>query len=199
MSPNREQHDSIEAPLNSILVAETLRDSVPNRAARKPKKKPTDAEERVSVFWRIFGGTLLSIAALVVLTICQHFNNVLNELRGDLGRLNDELRKDMSHLDADLRKDLGRLNEVQGEGVKKEEFNSRLKSVWDGMKEVQVLSTAVTALKERDMIREQHLREENDRKELVRELQLLRERLANLEGKQAGGNPAPKTPAGKGE
>ena len=102
-----------------------------------------------------------------------------------MGRLNEDIRKEMSHLDTDLRKDLGRLNEAQGGVVKIEDFNSRLRSVWDSIKELQTLSASVSALKERDLLREQHLREENERRELVRELQLLRERLANLEGKQA--------------
>jgi hypothetical protein len=164
-------------------MSEVLRDSVPVRAADKPEKAGSD--ERMPLFWRVFGGTILSIAALAAITVCQYFNSVLGGLRGDMGRLNDEIRKEMTHLDSDLRKDLGRLNEAQGTVVKLQDFNSRLKSVWDSIKELQTLSAAVSALKERDMLREQHLREENERKELVRELQLLRERLATLEGKQA--------------
>jgi hypothetical protein len=169
-------------------MSEVLRDSIPIRPIEKSEK--ASAEDRMPLFWRVFGGTILSILALAVITVCQYFNGVLGGLRGDMGRLNEDIRKEMSHLDTDLRKDLGRLNEAQGGVVKIEDFNSRLRSVWDSIKELQTLNVTVSALKERDMLREQHLREENERRELVRELQLLRERLANLEGKQAAA-PAP--------
>lgn len=183
MSPNRDQRE-LQSPASSILMSETLRDSIPLRPTDKPERA-SSGEDRMPLFWRVFGGTILSILALAVITVCQYFNGVLSGLRGDMGRLNEEIRKEMSRVDTDLRKDLGRLNEAQGTVVKVEDFNSRLKSVWDNIKELQTLSATVSALKERDLLREQHLREEAERKELVRELQLLRERLANLEGKQA--------------
>ncbi len=195
MSPNRDERD-IPSPQNAALLSEVLRDAVPVRPLDKPEK--VSAEDRMPLFWRVFGGTILSILALAVITVCQYFNGVLGSLRGDMGRLNEEIRKEMSHVDTDLRKELGRLNEAQGGVVKTEDFNSRLKSVWDSLKELQTLSATVSALKERDMLREQHLREENERRELVRELQLLRERLANLEGKQAAAAPL-KSAAGGGD
>ena len=182
MSPNRDQRE-IPSPQSTVLMSEVLRDSIPIRPMEKPEK--AGGEDRMPLFWRVFGGTILSILALAVITVCQYFNGVLGSLRGDMGRLNEDIRKEMSHLETDLRKDLGRLNEAQGRVVKIDDFNSRLKSVWDSIKELQTLSVTVSALKERDLLREQHLREENERRELVRELQLLRERLANLEGKQA--------------
>ncbi len=193
MSPNRDQRE-VPSPGSPVLMSEVLRDSIPIRPADKPEKA-AGGEDRMPLFWRVFGGTILSILALAVITVCQYFNGVLGSLRSDMGRLNEEIRKEMSHLDTDLRKDLGRLNEAQGAVVKVEDFNSRLRSVWDSIKELQTLSATVSALKERDMLREQHLREENERKELVRELQLLRERLATLEGKQAAKDAPVKTAA----
>lgn len=195
MSPNRDQRES-PSPQSTALLSEVLRDAIPIRPLEKPEK--AGGEDRMPLFWRVFGGTILSIFALAVITVCQYFNGVLGGLRADMGRLNEEIRKEMSHLDTDIRKDLGRLNEAQGGVVKTEDFNSRLRSVWDSIKELQALSATVSALKERDMLREQHLREENERRELVRELQLLRERLANLEGKQAAAAPA-RSAAGGGE
>jgi chromosome segregation ATPase len=176
-------------------VAETLR-SVAS-AAGQIDAPPAKEEARISIFWRVFGGTLLSIAALVVVTVYQQFTSSLNDLRGELGHLNIDLRKDMS-----------RLSEAQADLVKKDDHNGRLRSVWDSIKELQADKSTVTALKERaavlqelfkaaeeerkDLVRQlQQLREvkagEEDRKELLRELQRLRERLALLEGRQQGG------------
>jgi heme exporter protein D len=186
LSENRTGQRSSEesAP---ILEAETLRNSLAIGAAALPAK----SEEHGSSLWKIFGGTLLSIAALVVLSLCQHFNSCLNDLRSDLGRLNDELRKDLGHASGDLRKDMNRLSESYGELIKKDDYNTRLHSVWESIKELQSLQAAVTALKERAALHDQQMREAGERKELVREIQLLRERLASLEGQQ-GTKPAVK-------
>jgi chromosome segregation ATPase len=171
------------------MATEALRTSPPTAGSGSSAK----GEERISPFWRIFGGTLLSIAALGVITVCQYFNNGLNGLRADLDRLNRELQKDM-----------GRLAENQADLMKKEEFNVRMKSVWDGLKELRDEQAGFTTLKERfasmerrlkesaeeykEMVKQlQELRErkaaEEARKELIQELQRVRERLAAIEGR----------------
>ena len=115
-------------------------------------------------------------------------------------------------MNTDLRKDLGRLNEGQADLVKKDDLGSRMKSVWDSLKELRADNAGLSALKERsamleqqvragdqerkEIVREfQRLREvravEEERRELARELQRLRERLAVMEGRQA----APSTSA----
>jgi hypothetical protein len=185
MGENRNEERSQQVP---ILAAETLRQTATAVGTAQPAK----SEERGSSFWRIFGGTLLSIAALVVLTLCQHFNSSLNDLRNDLGHLSDELRKDLGHLNTDLRKDLTRLSESQTDLVKNQEFNTRTHSLWDAVKELQGLQAAVTALKERAVLQDQEQKARDERKELVREIQALRERLATMEGRQTS-NGAVKT------
>src|SRR5438874_345207 len=50
-----------------FAVAETLR-SVSVCKEESPPAKADRGEEKISVFWRVFGGTLLSIGALVVMT-----------------------------------------------------------------------------------------------------------------------------------
>jgi hypothetical protein len=142
------------------------------------------AEERLPVLWRVFGATLLSIAALVVITLCQHFSGSLNELRAELG-----------HLGADLHKDVAHLTESQGHLVEKEEFSTRLSSVWNSLKDLQALSATVAALREKELVREEQLRQQDEHKELIRELQRLRERLALLEGRQEAAAPAKRTAA----
>jgi chromosome segregation ATPase len=152
-----------------------------------------DDDKKISVFWRVFGGTLLSIAALVVVTVYQQFSNTINDLRGDL-----------SHLNADLRKEMSRLGEVQGELVTREDFAGKQRYIWESIKELQGDRNTLTSLKERSgVLLDLHKASEDDRKQLTRELQQvreqkageeerrqlmqelqsLRERLANLEGK----------------
>jgi hypothetical protein len=156
-----EKRNAAERPDTIPLAQETLRSSAcADDSAIK--------HEGISAFWKVFGGTLLSIAALAIITLCQHFN----------GRLN-ALQSDFNYQDNDLRKDLGRLGEAQGELLKKEEFNTRLKSIWDGMKELRDSTAIATALKERTALTDQQLKiAEEERKELMREVQLLREQRA---------------------
>jgi hypothetical protein len=141
-------------------LSETLRHGAASGSTAMAK-----GEERISLFWRVFGGTLLSIAALVVVTVYQQFSNSLFELRND-----------MIHL-----------NEARADLIKKDDFNSRMTSVWNSMKDLQTASTAVTSMRERTALLEQQLKEaESERKDLAREVQQLRERLAVIEGRQKG-------------
>src|SRR5258708_21882384 len=126
-------------------------------------------EERISVFWRVFGGTLLSIAALVGITLYQQFANSLNELRSNVNNL----------------------HESRGDLVKTEDFNSRSNALWGAIKEIQATSASVSALKERSGLMEQLLKESaEERKSLCRELQQVRERLAVVEARQSVPEPA---------
>jgi hypothetical protein len=149
-----------QAPELTLVTAETLRAAA---LASLPAASPK-GEERLPLFWRVFGATLLSIAALVVITLCQHFNSSLNDLRADVAHLNEN----QAHL------------------VQKSEFSSHSTSVWNSIKELNELRATVVALKEKALVREEQLREQEERKELVRELQQLRERLATLEGRHEG-------------
>jgi hypothetical protein len=173
-----------------ILAAETLRASdapVPLKSHRDDKP-----EERISLFWRLFGGTILSICALVVINAYQSLNNNIHEVRSDLGRVRD----------------------TSIDFVRKDEFNSRQTTMWNSIRDLQALQSSVsvlgnksttleqqaataerdhkellavvatlTTLRDKDAILEKLIKEaENERREVTRELQLLRERLAKLEG-----------------
>jgi hypothetical protein len=175
MGDNRADQRAPQPPGATLVAAETLHST----ALVGQPVAPGKAEERLPVFWRIFGATLLSIAALVVITLCQHFSANLNELRTELG-----------HLGAELRKDIARLCESQVHLVQKEEFGTRLTSVWNSLKDLQSLSATVAGLREKSLVREEQSRQQDERKELLRELQRLRERLALLEGRQEAGTPA---------
>jgi hypothetical protein len=154
------------APAAPILGAELLRNAA---GAQRTAEPPAKGEERMSLFWRVFGGTLLSIAALIVITLYQQFSGSLNELRGDILRL----------------------NEARGDLVKKDELNTRMSSLWNGLSDAKAGGSGVTALREKQALQDQQIKQlEEERKELLRELQLLRERVAKLEGRQAGGKAA---------
>jgi septal ring factor EnvC (AmiA/AmiB activator) len=148
-------NSGVRGPNNLAALSETLRNGAASGSM------PAKGEERVSLFWRVFGGTLLSIAALVVITVYQQFSSSLHELRSDVIHVN-EARADL---------------------VTKEDFNNRLTSVWNSMKDVQTATATVATLRERTALLEQQLKEaENERKELTREVQQLRDRVAATEG-----------------
>jgi hypothetical protein len=67
------------------------------------------------------------------------------------------LQADSSYQNTDLRKDLEHLGEMQAECLKKDEFNNRLKSVWDGMKELHDNASSLAVLKDRAALTEQQL------------------------------------------
>lgn len=184
----------------TTLVAENFRG-----ASAASGSRPERGEERISTFWRVFGGTLLSIGALVCITIIQQFSNSLGELRTAVAHL----------------------TESRGDLVKSEDVNTRMAALWNSIKELQGINGAMLALKERSALLEQQLKtsqdqlnsrlvvvgttqkdldamhsalsaareraalleqqvkaSEEERKEQIHEFQRLRERLAVLEGRQ---------------
>ena len=96
------------------------------RAAEPVKAHGGHPDDRVSVFWRVFGGTILSIFALVAVTLYNNLQSNVTELRAELNRS----------------------NEARAELVKKEEFNNRTQTMWDRVQALQELKATVTGLKE---------------------------------------------------
>jgi DNA repair exonuclease SbcCD ATPase subunit len=208
-----------------VLAAGTLRSGESRPAEIIKARDGSHPDDRVALFWRVFGGTALSIIALVAVTLYNNTTTNINELRAEVTRV----------------------NEARAELVKKEEFNARNQNMWDRMQALQELRVTVTGLKEqmtafgekqaevkavRDtlMTIEQRLKTaeddhkvlakaeltitaleqktaardaqlkaaEDDRKEMGRQLQELRERLAKVEGVTET-KPMPKSAAGTGK
>jgi hypothetical protein len=140
-----------------VLTAEAFRNAEATTAPALNVAKP---EEKISLFWRVFGGTLLSIAALVVMTVYQQFSGSLNELRNN-----------MDHL-----------HETHADMLKKEEFNARSTTIWNALtqvkEEVPAQKTRVTQLE----VLVQSLQQE--RKELSLQVQALREKMVAIEARQ---------------
>lgn len=157
------------------LVAQTFRAvaEAPD-AAEKPGKKD---DEKLSIFWRVFGGTILSIAALVVITL---FNNLTTTL-------------------ADLRAEINKANEARAQAVadmlRKDEFNTRMTTNWDRIQNLQqqnnAQNAALTSLKtELDGLKDRLARHATDAEALKKELaalEVMKERVAGLAQDLKGG------------
>lgn len=72
-------------------------------------KKEKSDEEKMSLFWRVFGGTIFSICALVCVTI---YNNLASSI-------------------SELRNEIARINEARAELVKRDDLNSRFTGLND--------------------------------------------------------------------
>ena len=90
---------------SEIAALETTRSAA--ESGSKAEAKP--AEEHISIFWRVFGGTILSIVALVGITI---YNNLSSSIA--------ELRTALSHE-----------REARAELVKKDEHNTRITAMYE--------------------------------------------------------------------
>jgi chaperonin cofactor prefoldin len=163
VAPQRKQsvEEIAQVTTHPAVVAETLR-------LAQPPADDGKGEEKVSVFWKLFGGTLLSIAALVVVTVYQQVSGALAELRANHARVKDGL----------------------AELARKDELTQRTASLWASVKET---NAEVPALKTRAAQLEAQVRGlDQERKELQERLQKLSERVAKLEGRRA---PAPSAKA----
>jgi hypothetical protein len=184
-----EVHDQLNREANLTFASETLRNGQPSHADH------AKSDERVSLFWRVFGGSILSICALALFQSYQSLTGSIHELRADQNRMREQA--------ADF--------------VKKDELGSRTTSLWNRVQDLNGLNASVTvasnklalieqqltaaererkemlsltaslaALRDKDAALEKQYRDaEAERKDLARELQVLRERLAKLEGQQA--------------
>jgi chromosome segregation ATPase len=84
-----------------------------------PTTKEKNDEEKMSLFWRLFGGTVLSIAALVAITVYNNLQTNISELRAEISRI----------------------NEARSELIKKDDLNSRLAVVIEQTKALQTQET----------------------------------------------------------
>lgn len=109
---------------DELAPAETMRSANDNSLSVKSTEQP---EEGISLFWRVFGGTILSIAALISITLFNSMNSSITELRNELNRE----------------------REARSELVKKDEFNSRTTAQYERMRSFEGYKVELEALKER--------------------------------------------------
>jgi hypothetical protein len=108
-----------------IAAVETAR-SVAESSGEKPPEPKKD-EEHVSMFWRIFGGTILSIVALVSITL---YNNLTSSI-------------------TDLRAEVSREREARAELVKKDDYTTRISAVYERMRGIDSLKVELEGQKEK--------------------------------------------------
>lgn len=111
------------------------------RPAGHDVRSDRSPEDRMSLFWRVFGGTILSIAALAAVTMYNAVTSNVSELRSELARTQAELNR----ANADLRGELNRVHESRADTVKGTDFAARLATVWDGIKTIQAQNAAQNA------------------------------------------------------
>lgn len=70
----------------SLRAADAAGRATDELPSAKPKKHE---EESISLFWRLFGGTILSITALGAITLYNNLSGSISELRADLARMNE--------------------------------------------------------------------------------------------------------------
>lgn len=153
--------------------------------------------------WKSLGIAAAGVALLVVYGVYAHLQAQFAALKSQNGELAKELRGE-----------LGRLSQNFAGLVKKDEHSTRIRTIWDTIKELRTDRSDLTVLKERcsvlsdlyktsEMERKvlaeevhklrQKTRAEDDKKDLAREIQTIRERISQIEGK-----PSP-PPAGNAE
>jgi hypothetical protein len=132
-----------------------------------------------TLLWGFSGGTILSAVGFIALALFEQYNDSINELQ----------------------RDLKHFNEVSADHVKKEDLRHRMSHVMDALKALQAMDVNLTkelhgthlAATVRDarlvQLEQEVKRIDDERRDLVKELQRLRERLAMVEGRQAAMSP----------
>lgn len=107
-----------------LVATETMRSATESSSLGKTER---GGDEKISLFWRVFGGTILSIVALVSITLYNSLSSGIAEVRNELNRE----------------------REARAELVKKDEFNSRTSTQYERMRSYESLKVEQEGLKER--------------------------------------------------
>ena len=167
-------------PDGTPVVAETLRAVA---AAHQRDTAPPKDEEKMSLFWRVFGGTILSIAALVAVTLYNNLQSGITELRAELSR-EREANAGLAKKD-----DLDREREARTAFARKDDLDSRLTKQYERIRAIEAQKADIEGLRERvagnAAAVEAARKEAAAAAELVKRetgaLELLRERVAGVE------------------
>lgn len=158
------EHD--EAENEATLAAIETSRSITSAPVASPEPKKDD--EKMSLFWRVFGGTILSIVALVCITL---FNNMQ-------GSIND------------LRSELSREREIRATLAKKDDVDARLKTQYERIRAVESFKVEIEGIKERssasatsaDAVRKDLSASLDALKKETAGIEVLKERVSLLEG-----------------
>jgi chromosome segregation ATPase len=125
MLQKRPDHDEDSIDRTGEIAAYETARSSGESSAEKPE--PKKDEEHISVFWRVFGGTILSIVALVSITLYNNMSSSITELRNEVSRE----------------------REARAELLKKEEFSARNTAMYERMRGIDTVKVELEGLKEK--------------------------------------------------
>jgi len=123
MSKRAEGNDESVDQSQEMAALETARSA----GESSGKSEPKTGEEHISVFWRVFGGTILSIVALVAITLYNTMSTNISELRNEVSRE----------------------REARAELVKKDEHNTRVTAIYERMRGIETVKVELEGLKEK--------------------------------------------------
>lgn len=157
------QHNHAEGE-ERIAGLETARIASLPGATRDAKRD----EEKMSLFWRVFGGTILSIVALVFITLYNNLANTMGELRNELSRE----------------------REARAALARKDDVDARMKNQYDRLHAVEGFKADIEAIKERaaaNAIASETVKKDlgtsiDSLKKDTATIELLKERVVALEG-----------------
>ncbi|MFO0799005.1 MAG: hypothetical protein U0804_16175 [Gemmataceae bacterium] len=137
MNPKRFQDDEQTTDDTPVLVESVRSGATPPAAAGNGD------DHKISVFWRVFGGTILSIVALVSITLFNSIQSSISELRAEAARTREALGA------AVKREDFDRERETRGTLAKKEEVDARVKTLYERIRVIEGYKGDIEAVKER--------------------------------------------------
>ena len=106
----------------TVLADEAMRSAAtPSATALSGASASTG--EKIPLFWQIFGGTIVSVVALMIITVFSQLNSNATDLRRDV-------------------------NQLQAEQVRKDELNVRLSALWKSINDLQATTASRASLEE---------------------------------------------------
>lgn len=129
------------------------------RAAEDGRAAHGKEDEKLSVFWRVFGGTILSICALVAITLYNNLNSTITDLRSSVDRANEARSAAVNDLRAeiakaaearataiiDVRAEMAKAAEARAELIRKDEINPRITTIHERIQGLQTQNNAQNA------------------------------------------------------
>jgi DNA repair exonuclease SbcCD ATPase subunit len=177
MLQKRADHDEEVIDRTGEMAALETARSATESSGKAAEAKPE--EERVSMFWRLFGGTILSIVALVSITLYNNMSSSITELRAEVSREREE----------------------RASLVKKDEYNARVTAQYERMRGIDSLKVELEGMKEKvhtnataldtvkrdtavavEAVKKDTTAAADAQKKDAGALELLKERIAALEG-----------------
>jgi hypothetical protein len=169
---------TIRSVLTSLVEEQKKQVAAPAEPPKEEKKKDPEPP----LFWKLCSAALLSVAALICVTLYNQLSASSGAVRADLGQIRNEV--------TNLRNDL----------VSKDDYHARTVGVIDDIKKAQATNNASIDTW-RDLLQEQKTTSaelRNQIKEMEKDLQRLRERLSILEQREttprSGSSPRDRKP-----